>query len=280
MRRVNKPQESPKEVFKVCISNIRDADFKKRLDECEDIIKDASIEFENKVSNATLYTIPITQTIAGKVTVEEMQKIYNDKMVKKDSPGRRFYDALISVPKYGRCPICSIGKVTTLDHHLPQSKYPALTVSPVNLIPMCFDCNKIKLTLDPKIGEEELLHPYFDDIENDYWLYCNVVEIAPGALIYFVDTPMNWGDTLKKRVEYHFKSFHLADLYSLYAAEALTEIRASLSKVFISNGLQGVRDYLKDCADSIEYTYKNSWRFAMYRALASNDWFCGGGFAG
>lgn len=39
-----------------------------------------------------------------------------------------------------------------------------------------------------------------------------------------------------------------------------------------------VRTYLKDCEGSAREHDMNSWKAAMFAALADNEWYCGGGF--
>ena len=47
-----------------------------------------------------------------------------------------------SIPKYNKCPFCGVGRVSTLDHYLPKTKYPTYAVTPVNLVACCAECNK------------------------------------------------------------------------------------------------------------------------------------------
>jgi len=278
MRKLKKPEDLPKDVFNTCISNMRENDLKRRLRLCESAIVDASIEFDLKASNAMLHTIAISNNVAGEVSVAEMENVYTQKMVPQDSPGRIIYDKLISAPDFGRCPLCGQRIVSTLDHHLPKARYPALAVTPFNLVPSCQDCNKTKLAMTPIKSEEETLHPYYDNIEGDYWLYCRVVENNPVSLLYFVDPPGNWSEILRIRIENHFNVFHLAELYSTYAAEELANIYFSLQNLNQNKGENGVRNHLYEEAVSRARSLKNSWQTAMYRALANSDWFCTGGF--
>ena len=65
------------------------------------------------------------------------------------------------------CPSCGEdGAPGTLDHYLPKTEYPELSVCLVNLTPMCSKCQGKKsddyLTED---NEKAFLHPYFDQID-------------------------------------------------------------------------------------------------------------------
>ena len=71
----------------------------------------------------------------------------------------------------------------------------------------------------------------------------------------------------------------LASLYGSHAADELSSIRYSLRILFSSGGKESVRSSLQDTAASRAAGLpQNSWQTAFYIGLASNDWFCKGGF--
>lgn len=65
------------------------------------------------------------------------------------------------------CPSCGeSGKPGTLDHYLPKSEYPELSVVIANLTPMCSECQGRKgVDYKSATGEKLFLHPYFDAID-------------------------------------------------------------------------------------------------------------------
>jgi hypothetical protein len=199
-------------------------------------------------------------------------------MAKKGSAGRHFYDSLLNSAPQGKCPLCGHRTVTTLDHHLPKTSYPALVVAPLNLVPACSDCNKSKLVAIPNDSSEETLHPYFDDIDNSQWLNAEVIEMNPASLRFFVSAPDDWSDTLKARVENHFNMFGLAKLYSSQAADELLNIRRQFMDIYANGGATLVKLELNERAASCRVARNNGWRTITYQAFARNDWFCGGGF--
>ena len=232
MRKLQKPTDLPVDVFLDCISNYQDEALKNRLTSYCNEIKTASETFEKEIINTRLHTLAVQEEIEGVVNKTEMIAVYDNKFSKKGQPGRIYYDKLMAVPKLKKCPLCGYRIVSQLDHHLPKTKYPALAVTPINLIPACSDCNKIKTASKPSKTEEETLHPYFDDIENDPWLKAEVIVDNPVGIRFFVEKPFTWDDVKMKRVEHHFKLFKLGQLYSLYAAEELTLREYSLYKNF------------------------------------------------
>lgn len=59
-----------------------------------------------------------------------------------------------------RCPICDCSfaySQVTLDHILPKKKFPRYSITPINLVPTCYNCNMRKNDKVPS----KVLHPYF-----------------------------------------------------------------------------------------------------------------------
>jgi hypothetical protein len=279
MRNLAKPSDDPGAFFLTCISRVRNLDLKSRLTSVQSAIVTAANEFEVAASTATIHKLALQEDIFEIVTKQEMIEIYTNRMAKKDAPGRPLYDKLLSSCAHGRCPLCGQRVVSTLDHHLPKSQYPALSVVPINLIPACADCNKAKIDSVPKTASQETIHPYFDDVESDLWLYAKVVETSPAALHFFVESPIACDAAKAKRIKYHFKVFKLSYLYTSHAATELVNIRDRLAQLFFQAGYEGVVAHLNEEAKSRQSTYMNSWQTAMYKALASSDWYCSGGFS-
>lgn len=276
MRKLTKPIEDVGDVLIECISNYTDLDLKNRLEDKKTLIEDASEEFENATINVSLHTIESTDGVGLDVTTKEMTNLYDHKFVKK--PGRPIYEKLRSAAINDRCPLCGLRMVSTLDHHLPKADYPALAITPINLIPACSDCNKTKLKAVPTKAEEETLHPYFDDVESDLWLYAEVIESSPAAFRFFVNPPAIWDGLKGDRVQNHFDVFKLNKLYVSHAAEELTNIRKNLIDLYSKTGSIGVRSHLQDQANSRRAAFINSWQTSIYQAMADSNWFCDGGF--
>jgi hypothetical protein len=79
-----------------------------------------------------------------------------------------FVDTFVRDNKINVCPLCD-GDLNgpEVDHWLPESKYPALSCHPKNLVPICHDCNspgnkhhKAPLSAGHKQPFEEWFHPY------------------------------------------------------------------------------------------------------------------------
>lgn len=279
MRNLDKPPHDPSEVFLTCISRVRNQELRTRLEAVEPQIAAAARAFDTAATNAQLHTIP-TQTMVGErvqVTKDEMVGVYDGRMVPKESPGRHIYDEIIMAPAQGRCPLCGHRDVTTLDHHLPKVHFPALAVVPLNLVPACSVCNKVKLEVVPRSQEEQTLHPYYDDVETDRWLEATVIENRPVALTFEVRPPATWNNLMSLRVAHHFSVFKLGLFYASQAAEELLNIRQYLTNLHCKAGTEGVREHLVEMCLSYEAVNLNSWQSTAYRALSSSQWYCEGG---
>jgi hypothetical protein len=278
MIKLDRPTQDAKDVFTTCISHVLDARLKTRLEGITQAIVDASVEFDDAATHTRLHQIAPQDLVGGMVTQAEMAAVYTQRMAKKGASGRDIYDALLTSAPQGKCPLCGHRTVSTLDHHLPKSRYPALAVAPLNLVPACSDCNKSKLASVPENANEEMLHPYFDDIDSDRWLVAEVIHARPAALRFSVEAPARWSAVLKSRVEAHFQTLGLGYLYSSEAADELLNIRHQLRSLHEKGGAVLVNIELQERAKSCQEARRNGWRTATYEAFAESDWFCEGGF--
>lgn len=279
MLRLPRPNRGAAEALKACAQSVADSDLRARIFAAEGAIVAASQEFDEAAQRTALHTLGAHDTVNVNVSAAEMSALYTLRMARKGRKGRAIYDELILAPEHGRCPLCGQRNVSTLDHHLPKASFPALAVTPLNLVPSCSDCNKSKLNLVPLSAEDEALHPYFDDLGDDTWLRADVVEVAPAALTFKIVAPGGWSDILSARVGKHFHRMGLPALYASYAGEELVSIRRQLLSIHDAAGSLAVQEHCLSRASSFAATRRNSWQVATYYALGSSAWYCGGGFA-
>lgn len=274
MRKLTLPTITVKDTLAACVDGISSLELKQRLAVIEPALLDAERAYCALGEKADLYTIPTADRVAGTVSVDEMKALYTQYFVPEKKPGRSFYDTLKSAPKHSLCPLCGQRVVSTLDHYLAKAKHPALTITPANLVPACADCNKIKLAAQATQAAEQTLHPYFDNVEGEQWLKAVVVEAAPPAVQFFVETPNTWDAVLRQRVQTHFDDFELASLYGTQAAVELTNIAGGLIHLKETCGGDAVRQHLLLQLASRRRAHLNSWQTALYEALANSAWFC------
>lgn len=278
MRKINKPALTAAVVYPDCLITVRNSELRGRLERCQTLINDAETEFEAKITKGQIYTIARETVVNGNVTYMELKNVYTAQMVRKPQ-GRIYYDRLLMAAPNGLCPLCAHRDATTLDHYLPKSKYPRLSIVPVNLIPSCKDCNTGKLADYPTTPDNETLHPYYDNIENVLWLNAIVNKTTPVSLSFNVKPPASWDALLTSRVTTHLDCFKLNILYATQSARRLSGMKYNLDKIHSSGAAQaGIKRYLADEAASNAAINLNSWETAMFRALSEDDWFCSTGF--
>ena len=277
MLKLDCPAYSAEDAFASCISRVRVPALKTRLTAAKLAIVDASDAYEVAGAAQALHQIVREPLVNGNVTTAEMEAVYTNRMAKQTGPGRLIYDDIFAAAK-GRCPLCAHRTVTTLDHHLPKALYPALAVTPLNLVPSCTDCNKAKLARIPHNAEDVSIHPYFDNLGDERWLFAEVIEVSPASLRFRAEPPATLDALLAERLRRHFRGLNLSALYGSEAAEELLNIRYMLSSLQASGGERFVRAYLDEHAESCLAGRLNGWRGAAYEAWATSDWFCEGGF--
>ncbi|MDX8124412.1 hypothetical protein SKZ59_21785 [Janthinobacterium sp. GMG2] len=266
------------DVFDICVTMVKNPALRAQLEAISTDIKKAAICYDTDAAAKTLYLTPLTAKIR-KVNGDELVKVYTLRMVPKKAKGRQIYDRILSAPVNGRCPFCGIGTVNTLDHFLPKTHFPVFSVTPNNLVPACTWCQGEKMEYFATTAGGQLLHPYFDNFDQDIWLAADVVKGSPAAFRYHVSPPAHWAVNDKARVAAHLKELNLGLLFSSNAGSRLAEIRGRLVKLHNLGKMNAVRSHLEEELASMEEECKNSWVAAMYRAAVASNWFCDGGFS-
>ncbi|MDF1644290.1 MAG: hypothetical protein P1U80_08910 [Pseudomonadales bacterium] len=268
------PNEDPRVVYQTCVDSIADENLRNRLSALTNDIGVIAGEYQQIATAKQLYTLPPNDfgnddIVLGAVTKKELKDVYSSHMVGKAKPARKVYDLLLSRAPLGRCPFCGMGQASTLDHYLPKTKYPQLSVVPLNLVPSCKDCNTGKSVGVAATEEAQCLHPYFEsqNFVSEQWLFAEVISTSPVAIHYFVRAPEHWDDISKKRVQSHFSDFKLANRFSIEAANELASQEYILDEFKRKNEMRALVDFLSDQAKSKSNLHVNSWQTAFYQAL-------------
>lgn len=286
MRAIAKPNYNFSEVYDACTISINNAYLHYRLTTEKANIIAVAIEYDQKASSARLYEIPANtqknnSIVIGELTKQELKDLYSQHMVGAGKPARRIYDELRALAPLGKCPLCSIGDASTLDHYLPKAKFPLVSILPLNLVPSCKDCNSgEKKARTASTKEEQCLHPYFDHsfFITEQWIFASIGETSPATVSFYVNPPAHWDEIAKARVRSHFSDFNLASRFSTQTTTELSALKYALQELHGLSGSQGVREHLQMMARSYHRAHVNSWQTAMYQALAASTWYCDGGF--
>lgn len=199
-----------------------------------------------------------------------MVNLYNNKFAKQGTTARKYYDKLLVSMVF--CPYCQISQVATLDHYLPQTVYPIFSVTPVNLVPSCSDCNKSKTSKHSNQISCMPIHPYYDKIDNIQWLIATLQIFEKGIVAtYQVDPSLNTSDpVLYARLKTHMDVCKLKEKFCKEAARRIAEKLPSWIRFLNKYGLDELIEDLKSDYDSIIKDEPNSWKQALYKAFLDN----------
>lgn len=285
MRNLTPPTLKAGTVFEDCVSSVGSATKAASFRRAKHLIEDAEAEYFTAAQNHLLFQLPASPEDNDDLLFEILSKrdlkgLYSDQLVPAKKPARPHYDKLLISSPQRRCPFCGFGRATTLDHFLSKSDYPWLAIVPRNLVPACKDCNHGKNTSRALTADDQVLHPYFEspELTNDQWLFASVIQSTPLSIEYRAEPPGKWDRALRLRVERHFIDFDLKARFSIEAATEVGPLRLSLKSLADCAGRLGIKQHLTTVASG-EYEYfKNSWKTALYQALAESDWYIDGGY--
>lgn len=182
-----------------------------------------------------------------------------------------------------RCPFCGISESSTLDHYLPKEQYPEFSIFSPNLVPCCSPCNTRKRDkiLDQDAEVRLFIHPHFDEIPQVEFLTAQIALQAGALLLSFrLVRPLGMQLQTFNHLRSHFQILDLADRYRRMGLEHLGGQYRALKRAYgDGENANRVAEELLLEADDFEQLYgENYWLAVLYRALATHNEFCDGGF--
>jgi hypothetical protein len=217
-----------------------------------------------------LHQITVTQTALAGLSAIEAQRLYDNRLVA--GSGRRVYDRLLAAAR-GKCPGCCIRPAESLDHYLPKTAFPGLSVTPLNLVPCCHRCNLLKGEYVPTSRALEYLHPYFDKIDDLDWLQATVLHRDPPVTRFEIKTSAISDKVLCDRMQNHFAYFRLGRLYSENAASEMSSIAPRLRTARMRHGVTMAERLLREGGLTKEYSPSIRWLHVAYSAWIDDGWF-------
>lgn len=274
MKHLSKPQLSINRILEDCTASYRPetrGGIKHKLMMSSKHIQEASETYDAEAQAGNWSSFSPHKTVNGILSKDDMCDVYESKFVKVQSIRNKYYDHLMSLATTGKCPICGIGQVSTLDHYLAKTIYPTYAVTPFNLVPVCKDCNFEKL--DARIETDcAPLHPYYDDVDSYIWLKAHISS-KQSVLVaeFFVNNELiEITPTLYRRLKKHMQLYSLEKAYAIQAATEIAENTLFWKKKIVEWGDVGFIKYLHECLESKEMFQRNTWNTALLRALIEN----------
>lgn len=159
------------------------------------------------------------------------------------------------------CPLCGIAQDLTLDHYMPQSKYPALSMFRQNLVPVCSACNRSK-NAQPYT---DFIHPYYFIPPTLKKIFLNAtIKIHKNSLCVFLDIDETaFTDyTVVERLRSHLKGINSE--FRLQNA-----IISFLQECFVGkyNNEKEIINALPSIMDTYQLYGINHWRLAVLRGI-------------
>lgn len=273
------PDIKQEDLLNACINGMRtnnenEKARKARLNDSKQALLEYSRHYKEVAELGLLNAEERNAEIQGGVLKDDMIFLYEKRLVDSVN-GKKYYDKIKAAAPYGICPICGRREADTLDHYLPKAVFHRYAVSVENLIPECIECNKNKDNFVAKSRHEETIHPYFDDFDDEIWMYAKINRQAgiPFGFDFEVGKPKSWYDEKINRAKNHLKVYKLYDLYMVLAALEINTVLLRMKKLYRRvHDIVFLRDTIKDECDIEREQRKNSWQAAMYQCIYEDTW--------
>lgn len=238
-------------------------------------------DYESLATAESLYQIvgvksKLEDVVRGTLTRKDLKDLYEVGMVGLGKSGRVHYDSILLSPRFKKCPYCSLGQATTLDHYLPKCRFPQFSVSVCNLVPSCKDCQSKKGREYASRKSMQTLHPYFDRVAffSDVWVRARLIRAPNVSVEFYVDAPSAWPQAMRERAEAHFSAHNLAERFGIEAASELISVNESCADLRASGQFKDIEKLLERQAKGYSANCPNSWQSAFYSALSTDGWYC------
>lgn len=173
--------------------------------------------------------------------------------------------------KLNYCPCCgSPGKPTTLDHYLPQSVFPELSIVFENLTPMCSKCNELK---DDKIydeyGNRGFIHPYYDPIaEVRFQLIIGKPFCAPSS--FELRVPHDVDEPFRSVILSHLKEIDFINRFEEFCIEEYTDLLSTLAEEKEDEDRESIDKIILNFYNKGKRRSENKWVAIFYRGILDN----------
>lgn len=261
------------ELINSCVETINNEALKRDLIRSSDAIIASNSIYAELARYGKLFEVDPSNRDGIYINKKNMIRMYTEKLAKRHTKTRKYYDRIKLFAKNGRCPYCGIKKVNTLDHFLAKSIYDAFAITITNLVPCCADCNKRKKEKKYTAIEEMYLHPYFEDIHNFDWLGLFIEETYPIGFVYKINVNCGLNEKMLKRITNQFKTLNLAEEYAFRASEELSEIEHYLKELKNNYGIHNAKCFLNSIAISSTSNTSIKWKKILFQVLANSSWF-------
>lgn len=245
------------------------------LDAIETQIEGRYNDYENAVKNASVHNLNPNGFV-------DPEKKHLKKLYKSDcdiaKKIRLHHSSFTNTTKRiynNKCPYCALSEPDTIEHILPQEKYPEFAIHLYNLIPCCSRCNRYKSeAVRDHFGVPYTINFYYNDPEYCQFLEADCVIDLNGypSFKYRLVFPHNTDLTLAAIITNHFNRLHLIERYNEEVVKNYTETELMIKLVCRGKTLNDTLQYLNDHLSSIINHYGlNHYFIAMLRCMIGSS---------
>lgn len=170
----------------------------------------------------------------------------------------------------GNCPYCRLDSHDTCDHYFPKSAFPEYSFYPLNLIPCCSTCNRLKGDdlLDPT-NNRMFVNFRFDKIPDYPFLVCVIGCNDKIPYVIRFELRFHKNEPFKDIISAHFEKLDLNNRMMPGAKKTLKEIIEQCKR---KHDLDEMKVHLQDQLISKENVNGiNYWEASVYRAMLNED---------
>ncbi|WP_157668156.1 HNH endonuclease [Croceicoccus marinus] len=266
MRNLSRPQISASEIYDSASERFLDQSLRAAFQQSRMDFLAVANDYGIRGDTKTLHEMPVGNPVSQIVDATHLRNLYSQGLLRRRSRARLYYEQIRLSSPYNICPYCNHRTVGSVDHYLPKESYPLLAVCPENLIPACSDCNKIKSNKTFGSYLESPVHPYFDYVNEDPWLRCDLLSVGSDWVATFCIESDFIEPPIAAKLQSHFNDFGLGELYAVAASTELSRQSNLINQYASAGGQSAVRDYLQKLVISEEAFCLNHWRAALARS--------------
>lgn len=162
------------------------------------------------------------------------------------------------------CPYCQIRDAEDLDHYIPRSLYPFFSMNPINLIPICSKCNKLKSDNWLENGNRQILNYYTDKIFNEQFLFVELVSIdnSTPTFCYKLKKTPSLSQKEFDLINNHYSILQLIDKYNKKQSDTFNDLREEIRP---GDKKEDIEDWINTHINNFGINYYKSvlWTFCI-----------------
>ena len=259
-----------KEVLKSKNKTNKDPEYKERIGNLDDAIKDQFLLYDKSFFSNTLEKI----NSHGHSDDEkrDLLKLYSYKsaIIKRLKINITTTDTNRII---NTCPNCTISEINSFDHYLPKELFPEFVVNPKNLFPSCTICNGYKSTRWINNGKRLFLNLYLDLQSPEQYLYANLIfDKDVVTALFFLKNNGGISDDDFEIIESHYSKLHLLERFCLSSNEVITSLENTISSFAKKLAIDEIKELSIEKSEKDKIAFgQNYWKSVLEIALINSD---------